>query len=110
MAKHDKKEIYPTFKVNPKDDDENAVRFTDDVLGLVEKVAPADTKHGDKFVMTISTKEEGMFNVFLNQQSINNLVDAYGEDDKDWLGNNVKLSLEHNDKFDSDMIVVSKAD
>jgi hypothetical protein len=44
-----------------------------------------------KLVFKIQTKFKTEKLLPLNQQSINNLIDAYGEETKDWIGKEVKV-------------------
>lgn len=45
----------------------------------------------DVFLMKLANGEEK--NVSLNQTSLNNLIDAFGEDSKNWIGKQVKVWL-----------------
>ena len=66
-----------------------------------------DTKHGRKTVMSVKDAEGKEHQLFVNVTSMNNLIDAFGGDDTKWPGNIIKLDVEKNEHFDTDMIVVS---
>ena len=45
----------------------------------------------DVFLMKLANGMEG--NVSINQTSLNNLIDGYGEDSKNWIGKKVKVMV-----------------
>ena len=102
--KHTKVEVYPTLKV------EDGFEGLDECK--VVKVKTINTKHGDKTVATVEhrqNKKDVRNDVFLNQLSINNLIDAFGEDDESWIDQKIKLVVEKDPQFNKKCIVAHKA-
>ena len=48
------------------------------------------TKYGDKRVAVLETKQQ----IFLNAMSLNNLVDAFGDETEKWVGQEITLEVE----------------
>lgn len=72
----------------------------------IEEIKDVETKKfGDKIVAVLSEGDE-VFNVFLNNYSLEKLGEAYGEDDVNWKGKLVDLKLEKDENFNNDMIVL----
>ena len=103
MATRKKQEIFQTMKISPKDDDENAISFEDCQITLID-FADIETKFGLKTVATVE-KDGDKYNVFLNQTSLNNLIEAFGEDDALWLNKVCDLKKEIDGKYKNEMIV-----
>lgn len=106
-----KKELFPTLKVDAKSENELDVQFSEEheqSVYEIMRVADVPTKFNDKIVITLKDGDTN-YNVFVNAKSNNNLIDAFGKDDKRWIGQFVKLSLEKDKKFNKHMIVISKA-
>lgn len=61
-----------------------------DILEIASEGKQSEGKYGtqDIFLMKAGEKEG---NVAFNQTSINNMIDAYGEDSKNWIGKQVKV-------------------
>lgn len=101
MTTRKKTEIYDTlqaksFKVGAK-------------IGQGEMVDVRDVQtktYGEKTVATISLKDKKV-NVFLNMVSLNKLIEAFGEDDEQWKGKLVDLTVEKDEIYNSLMIVVN---
>lgn len=96
------KEIFPTMKVTPTSDED--LGFSEKE-GVISKVKDLDTKHGERIVATVDSGEL-KFDIFLNNFSIFNLVEKYGEDDVNWIDKKVKVVKEKNSKFGKEMIVL----
>ena len=105
MTKREKSLIFPTLKVNPKKDDENAIKFKEPMQISIEEVNDVDTKHGEKIVLTIMANNGKKLNAFLNAASKNNLIDAFGDDDERWKGQICDLKKEIDKHFGNEMIV-----
>lgn len=103
MTERNKTELLPTLKVNPKKDDVNAVKFKDCQVTISE-VTDLNTMHGDKIVVGVLLNDK-KFNVFLNATSKNNLIDAYGNDDKNWINRICNLKKEVDNHYHNEMIV-----
>jgi hypothetical protein len=97
MAIRKKREVFATLKA---DDEPNfeSVEIMD--------VKDIETRYGDKLVLTIDDGET-KFDVFCNQTSENNLIDSFGENDKDWIGKFVKITTEEDEKYKKKMIVIT---
>lgn len=65
----------------------------DDIVLIASEGQEVDGNFGkqDVFLLKLATGEEK--NVNLNQTSINNLIDAYGDDSKNWIGKEAKVWL-----------------
>lgn len=63
-----------------------------DVVTLANEGRQVEGKFGtqDVFLVKFSTGEK---NFTLNQTSINNMIDAYGDDSKNWIGKEAKINL-----------------
>lgn len=61
-----------------------------DIIKIVGQGVEVTGTYGTSTVIKIETRN-GVKGFSLNQGSTNNLVDAYGKDDKDWLGKEAKV-------------------
>jgi len=104
MTKRKAKELLPTMK--PKDDGEELTIPYEETEAKIEEVNDLQTDFGEKTVATLNDGEK-KFNLFVNNNSLQKLIDAYGDDDENWKGQEVKLTLEKNEKFKNDMIVIN---
>lgn len=109
--KQQKKLLLPTLKINVKRSDLNAIAFGDkyavqyEIIGIKNNV---ETKFGTKQVLELSRSSDGFrLCCFINDKSLNNLIEAFGEEDADWVGKLVNLSKEQSEGFDNEMIVVT---
>ena len=86
----------------------NDVPFSSAKIIVVRDI---ETKFQDsvKTLLEIETEEGDNVSVFLNQKSINNLVDDFGENDESWVGKKIKSQIEKDETFGQLMIVCSKA-
>jgi len=101
--KREKSEIYPTLKVTIEKGDENA-RLFKDMQVVLESVKDINTKHGEKVVATVLAGEERL-QVFVNQTSMNALIDAFGDNDENWTGKIINLKKKKDKKYSQEMIV-----
>lgn len=110
--KRQKKELYPTLKVEAKSEDDLSVQFEEadfkDVIFEITQVTDVSTAYGEKPVLTLQTGDK-IYQVFVNAQSMSNLIDAFGDDDKKWKGESVTISKQRDKKYNKEMLVVSKA-
>lgn len=60
-----------------------------DVITLSSSGEEVEGKYGTKQVFRVATRN-GEKNVNVNQTSINNLIDAFGDDTEDWVGKEVQ--------------------
>lgn len=98
MTKREKQELTPTLKVED--------GFKGMAKAEIISVRNIDTKHGEKVLMTISDSDGKPHNVFLNVASMNNLIDAFGDEDDSWIGKMVTLTLETDEHYNKEKIVV----
>jgi hypothetical protein len=101
MTKRTKSEMLDTLKA----DDEDIILNLGDMQ--IISIKDIDTKYGEKTVITLEeVNSDKKVQVFVNAVSMNNLIDAYGEEDKKYIGKNVKLTIEIDEKFNKKMIVI----
>lgn len=105
MGIYKKREILPTIKINPTDE-ENAFKFKEEMLLIVDNITDISTKFGDKSVLTAIDKDGKRFNIFLNTMSINNLIEAFGENSDRWITKEFTLKKEKDSYYNKDALVV----
>lgn len=106
MAKREAKEILPTMKPNDHPEDELSLAFEEKQVSIT-KVSDVQSKDfGEKCIVTVEDEEGMKFNIFVNNSSMANLIEAFGDDDKGWIGKFVDIKREKNDKFKNKMIVL----
>jgi len=64
-----------------------------------------ETKHGKKSVLTVKF-DDAKYDVFINVDSNNNLVEAFGDEDTTWIGKHVNLVVEEDKFYKNDKIVI----
>lgn len=110
MSKREKTELLPTLKINPKKDDDLAIKFDKDLEGIQVSIVKIEDRNtnsfGEKVVATVEdTKTNKKYSVFVNGVSMNNLIEAFGQEDSRWTGKLCTLNKEQDKKFKNDMIV-----
>lgn len=65
----------------------------DDIVKIASEGQVVEGNFGEQNVFLIKLAKGEEKNVSLNQTSINNLIDAYGEDSKNWIGKDAKVWL-----------------
>ncbi len=66
----------------------------EDIITIASQIKEIEGgQYGPQQVCLAKTKDGKEGNVGVNQTSINNLIDAYGEEDMDWVGKEVKVWL-----------------
>lgn len=103
MALRKPKSLNPTMKI--KAEGENDIPF-EEIQASVMDIYDVNTVHGDKVICVLQDKDMREFNVFLNNSSIKNFCDKYGENDSVWKGKIVDIKKEKDNKFKTDMIVL----
>ena len=103
MTKREAKKLYPTMKVNPDADEELDIPFEECQVTL-NTFAEAETTFGKKLIALVEVDEKE-FNIFVNNISLENLIEAFGDDDDAWTGKLCDLKLEKNEKFKKNMII-----
>ena len=98
MAKRQKNVMSHTLKASD---------FDKPVEGIISKIEDLETRYGDKTLLTftIDGKEEP-YSVFLNNDSLNNLIDAFGGDDENFLKKKIQIKKEKDENFDKEKLVV----
>ena len=104
MVRRIPKKLNPTMKVESKEDDDMDFK---EVKAKILSVKDISTKFGERCVITLENVEDGIiFDVFVNNESIDLLSKAYGEEDTLWLGKLVQTKKEITKKFNKEMIVL----
>lgn len=104
MTERTKKEIYPTLKISVSKSDENGVVFKKDCQCILRDIKDLDTVHGKKTIATVEIGDD-KFDVFVNNVSMNNLIDEFGSQDSQWLGKICNLVKQTDAKYNKEMIV-----
>lgn len=64
-----------------------------DVVEITSEGQPIEGKFGTQDVFTVKLENGKEGNVSFNSTSINNMIDAFGEDSKNWIEKKVKIWL-----------------
>lgn len=106
MTKRQPKKILPTMKIKAKKETDLAFEECQAEITSINDVETE--KFGSKIVANLKrTSDDFEFAVFVNNYSIENLTEAYGEEDKNWIGKLVNLVKEEDKQFNNDMIVLT---
>lgn len=103
MTERSVKKLVATMKIDAKG--ENDLPFVEcqaEVISIVD----IETKFGEKVVANLKNAEQGDFCVFINNYSMEKLIEAYGSNDKNFVGKLVDLKKETDSNFGKDMIVL----
>lgn len=96
--------INPTMKMDAKGENDLAFK---EIQAVILKVEDVDTKYDKKLKLVLENKkEELIFEVFINNFSMQNLCSEYGNDDTAWVGKVVDLKKQVDKKYNKDMIVI----
>ena len=98
-------DIFPTMKIDASGD--NSIPFKEIQCVIVES-ADVETKYGINFKVVLNNQESDdlTFDVFVNNFSMQNLIEAFGEDDVQWIGKIVELKKQTDKKYNKEMIVI----
>lgn len=103
MTERSVKKLLPTMKIDAKgENDMSFVECQADIVSFVD----VETKFGDKVIANLQNAEQGEFCVFVNNYSMEKLIEAYGSDDKNFVGKIVDLKKEVDKNFNKEMIVL----
>ena len=64
-----------------------------DIVQILSDVREVTTKFGEKQCFEIRLPNEEVRSFWLNQSSISNLIDTYGEDTKNWVNKPAKVLI-----------------
>lgn len=64
-----------------------------DILTILDEGKKVDGEFGSQNVFTVKTSSGKEGNVTFNQTSINNLIDGYGKESKEWIGKEIKIEV-----------------
>ena len=96
--------INPTMKMDVKG--ENDMPFKA-IQAVIIKAEDVDTKYDKKLKLVLeNATEELLFEVFVNNFSMQNLCEAFGQEDEKWVGKLVDLKEEVDKKYNKKMIVI----
>ena len=104
MTQRSVKKLLPTMKIEAKE--ENDLAFEECQVDIVS-IEDVETKFGDKVVANVKNAEKGDFCVFVNNYSMEKLIEAYGSDDRNFIGKIVDLKKKVDDHFGKEMIVLT---
>ena len=79
-------------KFAPSLDKDNEIA-SGDIVQIASEVRTVTTKYGDKQVVDIRLPNEEIRGLWLNQASIANLIDKYGEDTTKWMNQPMKALI-----------------
>jgi hypothetical protein len=72
------------------------------VTTFIKEVVDVETKFGDN---TIIYLEDGD-SVFMNATSLNNIINAYGEEDSLWIGKPIRVICKKDPVFSKNMFII----
>lgn len=103
MALRKKNEVVPTLKA-----DDFKAGDTVIATAIVNDIKDVETKqYGLKTVIVLENQQDNVKQqVFLNNYSMSNLIDAYGEDDTNWRNKFVSVECQKDKDFNKKMLVV----
>ena len=97
--------LFPTMKADGSDEKENELAFRElqaDIISLND----IKTTYGEKTIIVLNNSDLNDFQLFVNNKSMENLIEAFGKEDSEWIGKIVNLKLEKDKKFNKNMIVL----
>lgn len=98
------KSIHPTMKIAATG--ENSIPFKE-MQAVIVAIEDVETKFGKNTKAVLENQTDNLtFDVFLNNFSMQNLVEAFGEEDTTWKGQIVNLKKELDSVYKKEMIVV----
>lgn len=62
-----------------------------DIVLIASEAEKVQGDFGERLVVKIETKSKDVKNLSLNQTSVNNLIDAYGNETNEWQGEKVRV-------------------
>ena len=104
--KRQAKVLFPTMKADGKDENENELAFRECQADIVN-ISDVKTTYAEKTILVLNNDDLGYFQVFVNNKSMGNLVEGLDEDDEKWIGKILDITLEQDEKFKKNMIVLN---
>ena len=104
MTQRSVKKLIATMKIEAKN--ENDLEFVECSATIVE-IKDIETKFGKKIIANLNNEVQGDFAVFVNNYSMEKLIEAYGSDDNNFVGKSVNLLKEKDANFGKEMIVLN---
>lgn len=62
-----------------------------DLIKVLDEGTILEGEFGARKVFKVTFKQGGEKNMSFNQTSLNNIIDGYGDDTKDWIGKKIKV-------------------
>ncbi len=85
---------------------ENSIPFRE-MQAVIVQIEDVETKFGKNIKAVLSSQTDDLtFDLFLNNFSMQNLIEAFGENDETWKGQIVDLKKELDSIYKKEMIVV----
>lgn len=107
MVNREPVEICPTMKISPDEDKELDIAFKECKVKIVSVKDVPKTEFGAKVLAILTdVKDNSKFSIFLNNESIKNMSEAWGSNDDNWKGKIADLKKEKDKKYKKEMIVV----
>jgi hypothetical protein len=107
MTQRSVKKLIATMKIEAKGD--NDLPFVECQAEIVS-IEDIETKFGKKVIANLNNDTQGEFAVFVNNFSMEKLIEAYGSDDNGFIGKFVNLAKEKDTTFGKEMIVLNPVD
>ncbi len=101
--KREVKKILPTMKIDAKNENDLAFK---EVEGTITQFYDVETKFGTKTICDVQSEEIGEFAMFVNNFSMEKLIEAYGDEDKNFIGKVIQTTKEVDKTFNKEMIVI----
>lgn len=97
MTKRTKIELRPALK---------AQDFTEGQIikqsVFIKDINDVETRFGNNTIISFDDGDS----IFMNNSTLNNMIDKYGEEDKNWIGKGVRLVCEVDKVFSKKMLVL----
>lgn len=105
--KRQAKQILPTMKVETDPKNNLDIEFRECQAVITGCRDQATQNYGIKTIMTLRASDnDEEFNVFVNNFSMQNLIDAFGDEDSKWTGKTIQLVKEEDPQYHNEMIVI----
>lgn len=92
--KREKQELIPTLKVKVDENDDLSVELKKKMQVSIVEIKDIETRYKTKTIAIVQDADGNKYQVFLNTKSLNNLIDAFGDEDSTWKGRLCDLVVE----------------